>query len=112
MSALSPSPIAVPQAALDDLRQRLVATRWPERETVDDWSQGIPLVYTQELCAHWREEYDFGGFIARLNAFPQFRTPLSGDGPDGLAIDFLHVTSPEPGAFPLVLTHGWPGTIV
>jgi pimeloyl-ACP methyl ester carboxylesterase len=91
---------------IDDLRDRLSRTRWPERETVDDWSQGIPLAYTQELCAYWANEYDFG-FAARINEFPQLRTEV-----DGLGIHFLHVRSPEPDALPLVLTHGWPGSVV
>jgi len=91
---------------IDDLRDRLRRTRWPERETVDDWSQGIPLAYTQELCEYWADEYDFG-FADRINRFPQGRTEI-----DGLGIHFLHVRSPEPDALPLVLTHGWPGSVV
>jgi len=98
--------IRVDRRDIDDLRDRLGRTRWPERETVDDWSQGIPLAYTQELCAYWAEEYDFG-FADRINAFPQLRTEI-----DGLGIHFLHVRSPEPDALPLVLTHGWPGSVV
>ena len=76
-----------------------------ERELVDDWSQGLPLAYAQELCHSWAEDYDFG-FAKRLNVFPQYR-----DSVDGLGIHFLHVRSPEPNAFPLVLTHGWPGSV-
>ena len=90
---------------IDELRERLGRTRWPERETVDDWSQGMPLAYAQELCAFWADGYDFG-LADRLNAFPQFRTEL-----DGLGVHFLHVRSPEPDALPLVLTHGWPGSV-
>jgi pimeloyl-ACP methyl ester carboxylesterase len=96
----------VSDAEIADLRDRLRNTRWPERETVDDWSQGIPLAYTQELCRYWADAYDFG-FADRVNAFPQFRTEV-----DGLGIHFLHVRSPEPGALPLLLTHGWPGSVV
>jgi epoxide hydrolase len=92
---------------IEDLRERLRRTRWPEAETVDDWSQGVPLAYAQELCRYWAEEYDFAAAQARLNAFPQFRTEI-----DGLGLHFLHVRSPHEGALPLLLTHGWPGSIV
>jgi epoxide hydrolase len=97
--------IDVPEAELRDLRERLRHTRWPERET--DPSQGVPLAYVRELCAYWAEEYDWGATEARLNALPQFRAEI-----DGLGIHFLHVRSPHPQALPLVLTHGWPGSIV
>jgi pimeloyl-ACP methyl ester carboxylesterase len=90
-----------------DLRERLARTRWPERETVDDWSQGVPRAYLQELCRYWAEEYDFAAARARLNAFPQYRLAV-----DGLRIHFLHVPSPHADAVPLVLTHGWPGSFV
>jgi pimeloyl-ACP methyl ester carboxylesterase len=99
--------IEVPQEDLDDLRDRLRRTRWPERETVRDWSQGVPLAYLQELCGYWAGEYDWRRAEARLNALAQFRTTL-----DGLGIHFVHVRSPCPDALPLVLTHGWPGSIV
>jgi pimeloyl-ACP methyl ester carboxylesterase len=99
--------IDVPEAELEDLRARLRQARWPERETVDDWSQGVPLAYLQDLCSHWAERYDWRATEARLNALPQFRTVI-----DGLAIHFLHVRSPHTGALPLVMTHGWPGSIV
>ena len=102
-----PFRIDVPDADLVDLRERLARTRWPEAETVDDWSQGIPLAYVQDLCDYWATKYDWRASEARLNAFPQFRTEL-----DGLGIHFLHVRSPEPDALPLVITHGWPGSIV
>ena len=101
------SPIDVSDADLADLRDRLARTRWPEAETVDDWSQGIPLLYTRELCDYWAHEYDWRATEARLNGFGPQRTEL-----DGLGIHFLHVRSPEPNALPLVLTHGWPGSIV
>src|SRR6266576_5752361 len=103
---VTPFRVEISDVEVADLRARLARTRWPERETVDDWSQGIPLAYTQELCAYWANEYDFG-FADRINAFPQFRTEV-----DGLGIHFLHVRSPEPDALPLVLTHGWPGSVV
>jgi pimeloyl-ACP methyl ester carboxylesterase len=99
--------IEVPDAELDDLRDRLRGTRWPERETVDDWSQGVPLEYLKELCHHWASEYDWRATEARLNALPQFRTEI-----DGLGIYFIHVRSGRPDAIPLVMTHGWPGSIV
>ena len=93
--------------AVADLRDRLRRTRWPEAETVDDWSQGVPLEYLQDICAYWADDYDFAAAEARLNAFPQFRTTV-----DGLGIHFLHVLSPHADAMPLMLTHGWPGSIV
>ncbi len=102
-----PFRIEVSDAVLDDLRARLRATRWPERETVGDWSQGIPLAYVEEVCRYWVDSYDWRVREARLNSLPQFRTTL-----DGLGIHFIHLRSPEPGALPLVLTHGWPGSIV
>jgi epoxide hydrolase len=104
---VEPFRIDVPDAELDDLSGRLNATRWPERETVAGWSQGVPLQYMQELCAYWAAGYDWRATEARLNALPQFRTEI-----DGLGIHFLHVRSPHPDALPLVMTHGWPGSIV
>jgi epoxide hydrolase len=104
---LDPFRIDVPEQELAGLRTRLRSTRWPEQQTVDDWSQGVPLDYLRELCDYWAEQYDWRRTEARLNAFPQFRTEI-----DGLAIHFLHVGSPEPGAVPLVLTHGWPGSVI
>ncbi len=108
---VQPFEVRIDSAEVADLRDRLTRTRWPERETVDDWSQGVPLAYARELCGHWADGYDFG-LADRVNAFPQFRATLGGRGSDGLGIHFLHVRSPEPGALPLVLTHGWPGSIV
>jgi epoxide hydrolase len=99
--------IDVPEAELEDLRRRLRTTRWPERETVEDWSQGVPLGYLRELCDHWAREYDWRATEARLNALPQFRTEI-----DGLGIHFVHARSEDPDAIPLVMTHGWPGSIV
>ena len=105
--AVTPFRIDIPQQALDDLRARLAGTRWPEAETVDDWSQGVPLAYLRVLCDHWADGYDWRATEQRLNSLPQFRAEL-----DGLGIHFLHVRSPHPDAFPVVLTHGWPGSIV
>jgi pimeloyl-ACP methyl ester carboxylesterase len=99
--------IAVADDDLDDLRTRLRRTRWPERETVDDWSQGVPLDYLRDLCAYWADGYDWRATEARLNGLPQYRTET-----DGLGIHLLHVRSPHPDALPLVMTHGWPGSIV
>jgi pimeloyl-ACP methyl ester carboxylesterase len=104
---VEPFRIDVPDAELDDLGQRLHLASWPERETVDDWSQGVPLDYMKELCAYWATGYDWRATEARLNALPQFRTAI-----DGLGIHLLHVRSPHPDALPLVITHGWPGSIM
>jgi pimeloyl-ACP methyl ester carboxylesterase len=99
--------IAITQQALDDLRARLDRTRWPDRETVDDWSQGVPLGYLQDLCGYWADGYDWRATERRLNTLPQFRTLV-----DGIGIHFLHLRSPHPRALPLVITHGWPGSII
>jgi len=104
---VTPFRIAVPQADLDDLNARLKNTRWPDSETVEDWSQGMPLAYTQELCRYWATDYDWRASEERLNSFDQFRTDIN-----GLGIHFIHVRSPHPDAMPLVITHGWPGSIV
>ena len=104
---LTPFRLEVPDAALDDLRDRLRRTRWPERETVSDWSQGAPLAYMQELCTYWAEDYDWRVVESRLNGLPQWRATL-----DGLGIHLLHARSPERDALPLIMTHGWPGSIV
>jgi len=99
--------LAIPAAALVDLRARLGATRWPEKETVDDWSEGVPLAKMKALANYWRSGYDMRRLERRLNAYPQFRTEI-----DGLGIHFLHVRSPHEHARPIILTHGWPGSIV
>ena len=104
---IQPFQIAASDAELQDLQRRLRATRWPEAEPVADWSQGIPLAYVQEVCQYWAEQYDWRAREAGLNAFPQFRTSI-----DGLGIHFLHVRSQHPDALPLVMTHGWPGSVV
>jgi pimeloyl-ACP methyl ester carboxylesterase len=105
--AIQPRPFAFPDTALDDLRERLSRTRWPERETVNDWSQGAPLARMQALCDHWLKGYDWRACEARLNALNPSTTRI-----DGLDIHFLHLRSPEPNALPLVMTHGWPGSVV
>jgi epoxide hydrolase len=110
--AIVPFKISVDDAELADLHHRLANTRWPNQETVDDWTQGIPLTYVQEVCEYWRTTYDWRAREAHLNQHPQFRTTLSGGSDEPLDIHFLHVRSPEPDAFPLVLTHGWPGSTV
>ncbi|HYN93760.1 MAG TPA: epoxide hydrolase [Pilimelia sp.] len=104
---ITPFRIDVGEDALRDLRERLRRTRWPEPETVPDWSQGVPLAYVRDLCRYWEREYDWRATEARLNRLAQFRTRI-----DGLNLHFVHVRSPHPGALPLVLTHGWPGSIV
>jgi pimeloyl-ACP methyl ester carboxylesterase len=106
-TAVTPFKVSVPQSAIDDLKRRLVSTRWPERETVGDWSQGVPLQKAQALVVYWRDKYDWRRFETRINAFPQYRTQL-----DGLGIHFIHVRSPQPNALPIILTHGWPGSVV
>lgn len=102
-----PFTIAVPDSDLADLRERLARVRWPEAETVDDWSQGVPITYLQELCEHWRTTYDWRVVEAKLNALGQFRATV-----DGLGVHFIHRRSPHEDALPLVLTHGWPGSVV
>jgi epoxide hydrolase len=99
--------IETPEADLEHLRLLIRHARWPERETVGDWSQGVPLAYLQDLCRYWADAYDWRATEARLNELPQFRTVV-----DGLGIHFLHVRSPHPEALPIVITHGWPGSIV
>src|SRR5690349_613632 len=104
--AITPFTLNIPQAQLDDLNRRLDATRWPEKETVTDWEQGAPLAKVQALCEHWRHKYDWRRFEANLNRLGQFKTEL-----DGLNIHFLHVKSRHANAMPLILTHGWPGSV-
>ena len=105
--AVTPFRVGLPEAAIEDLRERLRQTRWPEAAPVGAWSQGTPLAWVRELCRYWLEDYDFAAAQERLNRFPQFRTAI-----DGLDICFIHVRSPHPGAVPLLLTHGWPGSVV
>ena len=105
--SIRPFKVEVPQAALDDLRRRIAATRWPDKETVADRSQGAQLARLQELVRYWGSTYDWRKAEAKLNAFPQFVTTI-----DGVDIHFIHVRSRHPNALPLIVTHGWPGSIV
>lgn len=105
--AIIPFKVEIGSAGIEDLRRRLAATRWPDAETAGDWSQGIPLAYMQEVCSYWATQYDMQRVAKRLNAFPQFRTSI-----DGLGFHFLHVRSPHTDALPLVMTHGWPGSVI
>jgi pimeloyl-ACP methyl ester carboxylesterase len=104
---ITPFRIDVPQSELDDLRRRLRATRWPEPETVEGWGQGMPLKVLQDMTSYWAEDYDWRDREARMNAIPAFRTEI-----DGLTFHFQHVRSPHADALPLILTHGWPGSVV
>ena len=104
---ITPFQIRIEQAELDDLRARLANARFPEAEPVDDWRQGAPLAYVRELCDYWRSDYDWRRCEAQLNALPGFKTTI-----DGVGIHFLHVRSPVEDAAPLVITHGWPGSVV
>jgi pimeloyl-ACP methyl ester carboxylesterase len=106
-SAIRPFRVEVPEEALTELRRRLAATRWPSRELVDDRSQGVQLATMQELCRYWVDDYDMRRMEARLNAVPQFTTRI-----DGVDIHFVHVRSPHPDALPLIMTHGWPGSVI
>jgi pimeloyl-ACP methyl ester carboxylesterase len=106
MPEIRPYRIEVPNAVLDDLKERLARTRWPEAETVDDWSQGIPLAYTRDLAAYWADGYDWRSREAALNRFDHHLTEI-----DGLDIHFIHQRSPHDDALPLLITHGWPGSI-
>jgi hypothetical protein len=98
--------VQVPQAALDDLRRRINATRWPDRETVADRSQGTQLAKLQELVRYWGTDYDWRKVEAQLNALPQFITTI-----DGLDIHFIHLRSRHPNSLPVTITHGWPGSV-
>jgi pimeloyl-ACP methyl ester carboxylesterase len=106
-NAIRPFKIQVPQSALDDLRRRIGSTRWPDKETVDDRSQGVQLAKLQELVRYWGTDYDWRKVEARLNALPQFMTNI-----DGVDIHFIHVRSRHKNALPVIITHGWPGSII
>ena len=106
-SGIVAAPIAVPQADLDDLRERLTRTRWPELETVHDWSQGAPRAKVWSLCEYWRAAYDWRRCEAMLNQWNPQRTVI-----DGLGIHFFQLRSPEPDALPVIMTHGWPGSVI
>src|SRR5688572_25988715 len=104
---LRPFRVDIPDEALEDLRRRIAATQWPEKETVADSSQGVPLATMQELARYWSTDYDWRKAEAKLNALPQFVTTI-----DGLDIHFIHVRSHEKNALPLIITHGWPGSVL
>jgi pimeloyl-ACP methyl ester carboxylesterase len=104
---IRPFQVEIPQERIDDLRRRIEATRWPTKELVEDRSQGVQLATTQELARYWTTDYDFGRIEARLNALPQFTTEI-----DGVEIHFIHVRSQHEDALPLIMTHGWPGSVI
>src|SRR6059058_6023981 len=106
-NAIRPFQVAFPEAELAELRRRIAATRWPERETVTDDSQGVPLALMQELARYWATSYDMGRCDAILNGLPNFITEI-----DGLDIHFIHVRSPHEDALPIIFTHGWPGSVL
>src|SRR5262249_31979122 len=106
-TAIRPFKVQIPQAALDDLRRRINATRWPDKETVGDSSQGAQLARLQALIQYWSNGYDWRKCEAKLNALPQFTTNI-----DGLDIHFIHVRSRHKNALPLIVTHGWPGSVI
>src|SRR5213083_2473947 len=99
--------IDIADEQIDDLRRRIAATRWPSKELVEDRSQGVQLATTKELARYWTEDYDFGRIAKRLNAVPQFTTEI-----DGVDIHFIHVRSQHEDALPLIMTHGWPGSVI
>jgi pimeloyl-ACP methyl ester carboxylesterase len=105
--SIQPFTVKVSQAMVDDLRRRLAATRWPTKELVEDRSQGVQLATLRELARYWATEYDWRRCEARLNALPQFTTKI-----DGVEIHFIHVTSRHENALPLIMTHGWPGSVI
>lgn len=107
MTRIKPFTLAIPQAQIDDLNARIDQTRWPDRETVADWSQGTPLAVLKDVLAYWRDGYDWRRCEARLNGLGQFVTEI-----DGLDIHFLHVRSSRADALPLIMTHGWPGSVI
>jgi hypothetical protein len=107
IAEIRPFRVEVPQDDLEDLRERLARTRWPQELPGVDWSRGVPLGYLKELAEYWQNGYDWRYQEAKLNEFPQFITTI-----DGQDIHFLHVRSPEPDAMPLILTHGWPSSPV
>ena len=105
--AIRPFRVNVPHADLADLRRRLAATRWPNKELVEDRSQGVQLATLKELARYWATEYNWRKAEAKLNAFPQFVTKI-----DGVDIHFIHVKSRHPNALPVIITHGWPGSVI
>jgi len=107
VTEVRPFSVEISRAAIDDLRERLARTRWPEKEPVGDWSMGIPLAYVQELASYWAESYDMRRVADLLNRYEQFTTAI-----DGVDIHFLHVRAPVEGATPCIMTHGCPGSVI
>src|SRR5512145_2710952 len=107
MSSTAETAVEIPEERLDDLRRRIEATRWPGKELVKDRSQGVQLEALQELARYWVTDYDLGRVEHRLNALPQFTTEI-----DGIEIHFIHVRSEHEDALPLIMTHGWPGSVI
>src|ERR1700749_2577172 len=107
VTEIRPFRVEAPDEAIADLRRRITATRWPSRELVADRSQGVQLATITELARYWATDYDCRAFEARLNALPQLKTEI-----DGVDVHFVHVRSPHAGAMPLIITHGWPGSII
>jgi pimeloyl-ACP methyl ester carboxylesterase len=106
-TGIQPFNIEIPEERIDDLRRRIATTRWPSKELVEDRSQGVQLATLQELSRYWADDYDFGRIEARLNALPQFTTVI-----DGVDIHFIHVRARHEDALPLIMTHGWPGSVI
>ena len=106
-AAIRPFTVEIPEAEIEALRARVAATRWPHKELVDDWSQGVQLAMLQELARYWAADYDWRKCEAALNALPQFTTEI-----DGLGVHFIHVKSRHENALPLIITHGWPGSVI
>lgn len=106
-TSIHPFKLSIAQSVLDDLQTRLRLTRWPDKETVTDWSQGAPLTVIQELCKYWQTKYDWRKCEALLNSYPQFTTTI-----DGTEFYFIHIRSKHENALPLLLTHGWPGSVL
>jgi hypothetical protein len=104
---IHPFSIDIPQSQLDDLRDRLARTRWPDELPGVGWSRGVPLGYLEELAEYWRTSYDWRKYEAMLNELPQYTTTI-----DGASVHFVHRRSPEPDALPLIMTHGWPGSFM
>ena len=106
-ATIRPFRVSIPASDLAELRRRITSTRFPEKETVNDFSQGVPLATVRKLARYWATEYDWRNVEARLNAVPNYLTEI-----DGLDIHFIHVRSRHSNALPLIVTHGWPGSII
>ena len=104
---ITPFTVNIADSELDELKQRLALTRWPDQETVGDWAQGMPLEYTRELADYWGSAYDWRRFETKLNEWPQFITTI-----DDIDIHFIHYRSPHENALPVIISHGWPGSLV